>query len=264
VDEAVLGIFKLAFQSLERNIARPIMEQKLVDLTLGEKLFVWFEANKKQVAWGAGIAVVLVVGGLYYFTSQAAKRVEASEALSDVLAANLFSGTGRTASGETYVKLAAGHPGTPAAAHALLLAGGTFFGEGKYAEAQSQFQRFSQEFPGHPFMSVALLGHASCLDAQGKVEEAERAYKDALVRFPNAYTSAQAKLGLARTYETQGKVNDALPLYEELSREEPFSSFGNEASFRLEAIKANLPAATSEPPAATNAPAFKLSTPPGS
>ena len=255
--------FKLAFQGFDRNIARPIMEQKVADLTFGEKLFVWFEANKKQAAWGAGIAIVLGFVIFYYIWSQGAKEVKAGEALSQVLAANLFAGTGRMASPDTYLKVVDEHQGTPAAAQALLLAGGALFTEGKYAEAQNQFQRFSREFPGNPFMSQALLGVAACLDAQGKVEEAERAYKDVMVRFPNANTTSQAKLGLARSYESQGKLNDARPLYEELTRSESFSSFGNEAAFRLEALKANQPVVAPEAPATSNAPAFKLSTPPG-
>jgi len=240
------------------------MEQKVVDLTLGEKLFVWFEANKKQAALGAVIVLVLGFGVCYYIWSQGAKEVKAGEALSQVLANRLFDGAARPVSSEDYLKVATTYAGTSAASQALLLAGGALYTEGKFSEAQSQFQRFVQEFPGNPFMSHALLGIASCLDAQGKAEEASRAYKDALVRFPNAPTSAQVKLGLARCYEAQGKVEDARPLYEELTRDESFSSFGNEAAFRLEAIKANEPVVTPEAPVATNAPAFKLSTPPGS
>lgn len=237
------------------------MEQKVVDLTLGEKLFVWFEANKKQAAWGAGVAIFLGFGVFYYIWSQGAKEVKASEALSQVLSANLFTGAARTAPASEYLKVAEAHPGTPAGAQALMLAAGALFSEGNYAEAQRQFERFNREYPGNPFASQALLGLASCLDAQGKVADAERAYKDVLVRFPNASIVSHAKLGLARSHEAQGKLDDARTLYEELTKTESYSSVGNEAAFRLEALKVNQPVSAAETPVATNAPAFQLSTP---
>jgi TolA-binding protein len=253
--------FKLAFCAFDRNIARPIMEQKAAELTLGEKLFVWFEANKKQATWGAGIVIVVGFMVFYYIWAQGEKEVKAGKALSQVLAGNLFAGAGRTASPDAYLRVADGHPGTPAAAQALLLAGGALFVEAKYAEAQSQFQRFSREFPGNPFVSQALLGIAACLDAQGKVDEAARAYQDASSRYPGAHTVSQAKLGLARCYEAQGKLDQARTVYEELAAAESFSSVGNEAAFRLEALKAKPPVVSPEAPTTTNPPAFKLSTP---
>ena len=253
--------FKLAFRAFDRNIARPIMEQKVAHLTVGEKLLIWFEANKKQAAWGAGIVVVLGVVVGYYLWSQGAKEVKAADALSQVTAANLFAGAGQTASAADFLKVADAHAGTPAAGQALLLASGALFTEGKYAEAQTQFQRFSREYPGNPFMGQALLGIAACLDAQGKTDEAARAYKEAADRYPNANTVSQAKFGLARSYESQGKLDQARSLYEEISKAEPYSFVGNEAVMRQEALKSNQPVVTPEAVVTTNVPAFKLSTP---
>jgi len=258
--KASAKVFKLAFRVFDRNIARPIMEQKVAHLTVGEKLLVWFEANKKQAAWGAGIVVVVGFAVFYYVWSQGAKEVKAAEALSQVTAAGLFAGSGRATPAD-YLNVADAHPGTPAAGQAMLLAGGALFAEGKFAEAQTQFQRFNREYPGNPFTSQALLGIATCLDAQGKAEEAARAYKEAVDRYPSANTASQAKFGLARNYEAQGKLDQARTLYEEISKAEPYSFVGNEAVMRLEALKSNQPAVAPEVPATTNVPAFKLSTP---
>lgn len=237
------------------------MEQKVAQLTPGEKLFVWFEANKKQAAWGAGIAIVFGFVVFYYVWSLGAKEVKAAEALSQLTAANLFGGAGQAASPGDYLKVADAHAGTPAAGQALLLAGGVLFTEGKYAEAHTLFQRFTREYPGNPFMSQALLGIAACLDAQGKTDEAARAYKETVDRFSNANTASQAKLGLARSYEAQGKLDQARTLYEEIAQTEPYGSIGNEAVMRLEALKTDQPLVTPEVPATTNLPAFRLSTP---
>lgn len=238
------------------------MEQKVAHLTVGEKLFVWFEKNRKQAIWGAGIALALGFVIFYYLWSQGAKEVKAAEALSQVASANLFAVAGRKPTPENYLTVADAHAGTPAAAQALLLAGGAFYTEGKYAEAQTQFQRFNREYPGNPFMNQALLGIATCLDAQGKTDEAARAYKEALDRFPNANTASQAKFGLAQSYEAQGKLDQARSLYDEIAQAEPSSFVGNEAVMRLESLKANAPLVTPEVPATTtNIPAFRLSTP---
>jgi TolA-binding protein len=252
--------FKLAFRAFDRNIARPIMEQKAVQLTLGEKLFVWFEANKKQAAWGAGIVVVLGFVMGYYVWSQGAKEVQAAEALSQLTAASLFAG-GQPATAADYLKVADAHAGTPAAAQALLLAGGALYTEGKYAEAHTLFLRFTRDHPGNPFTSQALLGIATSLEAQGKTDEAARAYKEAVDRFPNANTTSQARFGLARSYESQGKLDQARALYEEIAQGDPYGSVGNEAVMRLEALKSDKPVVTPDLPATTNLPAFKLSTP---
>ncbi len=237
------------------------MEEKTAHLTLGEKLFVWFEANKKQAAWGAGLTILVAFVFSYYLWSQGAREVKAGEALSKVMVESLFSGTGRPAAPESFVRVAEAHPGTPAAAQALLLAGGGLFTEGKYAEAHAVFQRFTREYAGHPFVSQALLGIAASLEAQGKTAEAVEAYKVAMERNPGAHTVVQAKFGMARNYEAEGKLDQARSLYEEIARSEPYSSTGNEAAFRLERLRQEQPVAATETPAATPPPTFQLSTP---
>ena len=124
------------------------MEQKVAHLNLGEQLWVWFEANKKQVVWGVVIAAVLALVASLYLWNAGQKRVKAGMALSQVLANAAFTGGVDGASAEAYLKVANEHAGTSAAGQALLLAGEAFFAQGQYAEAQTQFQRFVRENPG--------------------------------------------------------------------------------------------------------------------
>ncbi len=223
------------------------MEQKVAQLPYFERLWAWFETNKKQALWGALIVVVVGVIVSFYFWQQSESEVNAGEALSQVLTSTAFSGGTRPESPEAYLKVASQHGGTSAGGQALLLAGEAFFAQGRYSEAQAQFQRFIREYSGNPLSAQAALGTAKCLDAQGKNEEAARAYKEAFERNPNSNIVPQAKFALARIYESQNKLDQARSLYEELARAD--TSIGNEAGMRLEELKTKFSAAAPVPAA---------------
>jgi tetratricopeptide (TPR) repeat protein len=221
------------------------MEQNVAGLTVFERTWAWCEANKKQVAWGAGIVVVAGVIVAYYNWSQSEKEVSAGEAMSDVVVASLPGGAGAE-SADAYLKVAAAYPGTSAGARALLAAAGLLFTQGKYTEAQAQFQRFTHDYPESPFRSEAMLGVAASLDALAKPEEAARAYKELIDRHPGEIVVPQAKFALARIYESQNKLKEARELYEEVYRDvnrpQAYSSIGNEAGIRADELRSKLPA----------------------
>jgi TolA-binding protein len=231
------------------------MERNVVGLTVFEQAWAWFEANKKQVALGAGILVVVGLIVSYYVWSQGEKEVSAGVAFSNAMAGG-FSGSSHTESADAYLKVATAHPGTSAGARALLAAAGALFTQGKYAEAQVQFQKFSRDYPDSPFRGQAMLGAAASLDAQAKPEEAARAYKELIDRHPGETMVPQAKFALARIYESQNKFSEAHALYEDIARAQGYSSLGNEAGVKAEELRSKLPVAASAPAAA---PAFPVS-----
>jgi len=216
------------------------MESEVAQLPLWQKAWAWFEANKRQTLWGAaGLAVVgLMVAYFVYHQNEA--EVAASEALSN-LAAPQMAGASRGESAEAYLKMVAAYPNSRAAARALLLAAGRLFEEGKYAEAKTQFERFTREYTDSPFRSQALLGIAACLDAQGKTSDATGAYKDLIDRYPADHVLPQARFALARLYEAQQKPGLARNLLEEVERNNPYGSLGSEAGMRLEELKSKYP-----------------------
>src|SRR6267143_5249865 len=221
------------------------MEQNVARLPYFERLWTWFETNKKQALWGALIVVAVGVIISFYFWQQSESEVNAGEALSQVLAGAVFSGGNRAELPEAYLKVVSQHADTSAGGQALLLAGEAFFAQGRYSEAQAQFQRFTREYAGNPLAAQAALGTAKCLEAQGKTEEAARAYKEAFERNPNANIVPQAKFSLARIYESQNKLDQARSLYEELARAE--TSTGSDAAMRLEELKMRLSAGAPPP-----------------
>lgn len=225
----------------------PYMESEAAPLPLWQQAWAWFEANKKQALWGAGVLVTvgLIVAFILYRRSEA--DIAASEALSNV-ALPQMSGASRRDIAEDYLKVAATYPNSRAGSRALLLAAGALFMEGKYPEAKAQFERFTKEYTDSPFMGEALLGIASCLDAQGKVAEATAAYRDLIDHHPSDQVLPQARFALGSLYEAQNKPEQARNMFEEVERNNPYGSLGSEAGMRLEELQLKYP--TLAPPAA--------------
>jgi TolA-binding protein len=216
------------------------MESEVAQLPLWQKAWAWFEANKRQTLWGGGGLVVVGLVVAFFLYRQNETDVAASEALSNV-ALPQMTGAARGDSAEAYLKVAATYPNSRAGARALLLAGGSLFVEGKYAEAKTLFERFAREHRDSLFAGEALLGVAACLDAQGNSGDAITAYKDLIDRHPVDQVLAQAKFALARLYEAQNKPEQARNLFEEVERSNPYGSLGSEAGMRLEELKIKYP-----------------------
>ncbi len=225
------------------------------------KLWAWFETNKKQVSYGA--AGLLVVGLIAWFWlwRQSEQEVNASEALSNVSSPQLGGAGARPDVADAYLKVAASYPNSSAGARAQLLAAGSLFVEGKYPEAQAQFEKFMRDHRDSPFLGEALLGAASSLDAQGKTNEAKTAYENIKDHHPNEYVAAQAKFALAGMYEAQNKPELALPLFEDIARTDPYGSLGSEAGMRSEELKVKYPNLVPPAIAPTNSMPLKLGTP---
>ncbi len=227
------------------------MESNVAQLHVADKLWTWFEANKKPVI--GGTAVALIAGIIIWFVvwQRDQTQVAASEALSNVEAGQL-GGAAQPASAQDYLKVASTYPNTKAGARAVLLAAGSLFDQGKYAEAQAQFEKFTREHRDSPFLGEAQMGVAACLDAQGKTDQAITAYKDIIQRHTGEAYVPQAQFALGRIYEAQNKPEQARDQYEQVERADPF--LGPEAGMRLEELKAKFPALAPAAPGLTNAP----------
>ncbi len=227
------------------------MESNVAQLQVTDRLWAWFDANKKPVLTGTVVALIagLIIWFLVWQRDQT--EVAASEALSNVEAGQL-GGSAQPANAQDYLKIAASYSNTKAGARAQLLAAGSLFNQGKFTEAQAQFEKFTREHRSSPFLGEAMMGIAACLDAQGKTEQAVTAYKDLIQRHSGEAYVPQAQFALARIYESQNKPEQARDLYEQVERADPF--LGPEAGMRLEELKAKFPALTPAAPALTNAP----------
>jgi predicted negative regulator of RcsB-dependent stress response len=237
----MIGISSLRKRRPTERLRARIMDQTVAELPVLDRALTWFQVNQKQIIWGTTAVVVVGLAVGFYQWKKHDTENSASAALSAVEAQRVLPGGTRNESAEAYLKVASEHAGTKAAARALLLAGGAYFVQGSYTEAQAQFQKFLTLHPDSPLRGQASLGVAACLDALGRQDEAAVAYKSVVDRHAGDPVQPPAKFALARIYEAQGKLDQAARLYDEIMRETG-GSMGNEAGLKAGELRAKLPA----------------------
>jgi tetratricopeptide (TPR) repeat protein len=217
------------------------MQSDAVKLSGFDRAWVELENHKKQVAWaGAGLVILGLLAWFFVWNRQE-NEVRAAEALSLASSPQLGQPGSPPNSAESYLKVAAEYPEAKAGVRALLLAGGAYFVEGKFAEAKTQFEKFARQHRESPLVGQALLGIAACHEAQGNTNEAVTAYKNLVDRHSNESFILQAKFALARLYEAQNKPEMAQPLYEEVARGDSYGMLGSEAGMRFEELRIKYP-----------------------
>ena len=214
-------------------------------------VLAWLEVNKKKLIIATGSVVVIGFAAYAYNLQVSQKDLKADEALFKALASSV-TGEDTTASpnAAAFLKVAADFPNTSAGERASALGASALFGENKYAEAQTQFEKFQREYSSSSLGPSAAFGVAACLDAQNKTNEAMKAYQNVLSRYPNEPVAPQAKLAIARLHEAQNQPELALKIYEELNRPNSQSAWMSEASTRREQLMAKYPqlaAVTAQP-----------------
>jgi len=205
------------------------------------KLWPWIEAKKNQLI---AAAVIIVIAGfaIWFLACQReAKAIAAGQALTQVV---LSSGA---PAASDYLKIAEQHSGTAAGQRALLQGAAALFDAGKFADAQTQFQKYLYAHPDSELSGQAALGVAACLDAQGKADLAASAYQRVISSAADTSIVSAAKFGQARIEESQGRLNDALGLYQDIANSESGTTLGSEARMCLMELMNKMPATTPAP-----------------
>jgi predicted negative regulator of RcsB-dependent stress response len=186
-------------------------------------LLAWVELNRVKVAT---MAVVLVAVGfgiatVRYFAEQ--KEVKASGALL-ALKVPVSAGTNTPAvSAESLMKVSQEYSGTRAAERAQILAASALFTEGKYAEAETAFKGFLNEYPESAWRATAAYGIATAQEAQNK-PDAVTSYQTVATSYSRSSLADDAKLALARIHEQKNQPAEALRIYNELLAPVPGST----------------------------------------
>lgn len=202
----------------------------------------WFHKNQKRVIIAA--VVLFGIGAIVAIVIWHGDKVE-SDANDTLMAMpSTFGGPSYphpTAS--ALQNVAKEYPGTPAGEQAEILAASVLFTDGKYADAQAAFEKFTTDHPNSPLAAQASLGVAASLEGAGKATEAVNKYKDIISRYPaDPYITNPAKLTLARLSEQQNKPDEALKYYDELARiQTQYDPWASEARERREVLLAKHP-----------------------
>jgi TolA-binding protein len=220
------------------------MELQDAPATYFFKLWPKIEANWIRIILGGSVIVVAAVLISFYSWQRDQKEITAGKALTQFMMSAPRNATGNQQA-DLFLKIAGDYQGTSAGQRAWLQGGTMLFAAGRYADAQTQFQKFLDAHPDSFFAAQAALGVATSLDAQGKMDLAASAYQRVINTSSDATAANSAKFALAQIDERQGKLADAMNLYEDIMRNTPpNSSLGSEAGLRAMELKMKLPSAS--------------------
>jgi predicted negative regulator of RcsB-dependent stress response len=207
------------------------------------KLWPKIEANWIRIALGGGIIIVVAMLISFYSWQQDQKEITAGKALTQYMmsAPRNVSDSQRA---DNFLKIAGDYQGTSAGQRALLQGAAMLFEAGRYADAQTQFQKFLDAHPDSLFTAQAALGVATSLDAQGKADLAAGAYQRVINMSSDVTAASSAKFALAQIDERQNKLTDAMNLYEDIVRNNPNGVLASEAGLRAMELKMKLPSAS--------------------
>lgn len=205
---------------------------------------------------GVGALIIVFAVAAYRWKVTQTERA-ASEALLRLHPAVPGASASETpATAADYLKVAREFRATGAAERALLLGAGALFADGKYGEAQAEFERFLREHGDSILTPSAAYGVAASLEAQGKTDEALAAYRDIPIRYPKSALSDEAKLAQARVHESKGQPDLALKTYDEIARPGMVGGVAGQAMQRKQQLL------TAHPELKTNKPAFSATNAP--
>jgi TolA-binding protein len=213
------------------------------------KLWPKIEANWIRIAAGGGVVVVIATLISFYSWQRDQKEITAGKALTQSVMFAPRNDAGNQQA-DLFLKIAGDFQGTSAGQRALLQGAAMLFEAGRYADAQTQFQKFLDIHPDGFFAAQAALGVATSLDAQDKTDLAAGAYQKVINISSDVAAANTAKFALAQIDERQNKLSDAMNLYDDIVRNNPNS----EAAQRAMEFKMKLPSA---PPSTTPAAPFK-------
>ena len=207
------------------------------------KLWPKIEANWIRIALGGGVIVVVAVVISFYSWQGDQKEIAAGKALTQSMMSAPRNATDNQQA-DLFLKIAGDYRGTSAGQRAWLQGAAMLFEAGRYADAQTQFQKFLDAHPDSLFAAQAALGVATSLDAQGKTDLAAGAYQRVISISSDVTAANAAKFALAQIDERQNKLSDAMNLYEDILHNNPNSSLGSEAGLRAMELKMKLPSAS--------------------
>lgn len=134
------------------------------------------------------------------------------------------------------------HPGTPAAANALLLKATLHWEKNEKSSCVEALKAYLAGHKDHAFYKETLLTLATRLEAMGEKSEAKAAYERVISELAGSELAQLSQLRLGDMLWADGKEEEAKKAYEEAGTKYPgVTAFEGESKTRLEWIAANLP-----------------------
>jgi predicted negative regulator of RcsB-dependent stress response len=143
------------------------------------------------------------------------------------------------------------HPGTPAAANALLLKATLHWEKNEKSSSIEALKTYLAQHKDHAFYKETLLTLATRLEAMGEKSEAKAAYERVIAELPGSELAQLSQIRLGDMLWADGKEEEAKKAYEEAGTKFPgVTAFEGDGKTRLDWIAANLPTKEVDPPPA--------------
>lgn len=197
-----------------------------IKLTAVEKLQNFYE-KYKNIVFGGLIALILIIGGTYYYMTVLQPEAEAA-AHADLFDAQFYfeQDSFELALNSGLLDVIDYHSGTKAANLATYYAGLSYFHLKNYDDAISYLQDYKKKDK-----ILGALAYGVLADAQMEINQTDAAfanYKKA-VNFSNNEASKPFLLKKAAiAFETNGEISQALEFYKKIKNEFPNSSFASD------------------------------------
>lgn len=190
----------------------------------------FMEDNARKILW---LFIIVVVALCAYGVIRHQNTLKANEAAEE------FTGAKTVDDCDVVISH---HPGTNAAANALLLKADLLWDQNKKSSAVEALKEFVAKNANHPLAVYALLGLGSKLDAMGESKEAQAVFERITKEFASSEAAPLAQVRLGDLLWAQGKTDEAKKAYEDLSVKYPdLPEFQTISQNRLGWIAAALP-----------------------
>jgi predicted negative regulator of RcsB-dependent stress response len=223
-----------------KQIEAAIKRDELRDFLGGSG--AWIKAHLENVLIGLVVLALLGFGGIYLLRNRAEDKVKAGIQLS--AAEQLYSRALGSPDPQAieqakanYEQVRVGFEGSGEAENAELGLANLSFGQGKFDESKSAFERFSAEHPKSALEPLAVLGSAQSQEAMGKVKEAAAAYLSLGLRSPAHTLSVPALLEASRLSQALGDKASLKQAVEALGKLEAEGRVPENLKSRLASLK---------------------------
>jgi TolA-binding protein len=195
-----------------RRVTRDqIKEDKF--MTFAAKASDYYNRNSRNILAAAGIIVVLIIVGVFYFNSRAQAEKDASF---DLTMAKLEMGQGSfDAAIEKLVLLIDNYGGTQSAGDALFFLANARLAQQDWLAARNAFQDYRDHYGKDPMLTAgAITGIGFTLEQEGKFAEAAQNYWNAATKYPKEFNAPQYLLDAGRCYRLAGDDAHAAQAYD--------------------------------------------------
>lgn len=191
----------------------------------------WAETHRSQVVAG-GIALVVLVGGLFAYRSMAAGAEERASAAYMTARQPYFAGNYPLAASDLEAFLD-GYGDTSYGDEARFFRADALYRAGQVDEAVAALEAFLDRDRGSPFADNARLLLGAAYSAAGRADDAIAVYEDALDNAEYDARRIRIRELMALAYEAQGRKAEAAAQYEEILTLVPEGQLATDARRRI-------------------------------